>query len=58
MKTERLLSIIIYLLNNNIVSASKLAERFEVSKRTILRDIEHLLSGYSYTVLPGCKRQK
>lgn len=43
MKTDRLLSIVIYLLNNNTVSAAKLAEKFEVSKRTILRDIEQIL---------------
>ena len=45
MKTDRLLSIVIYLLNHDIVSAAKLAARFEVSKRTILRDIEHISSG-------------
>ena len=44
MKTERLLSIVIYLLNHDTVSAAKLAERFEVSKRTILRDIEQISS--------------
>ena len=44
MKTERLLSIVIYLLNRDTVSAAKLAERFEVSKRTILRDIEQISS--------------
>lgn len=42
MKTDRLLSIVIYLLNHDTVSAAKLAERFEVSKRTILRDIEQI----------------
>ena len=42
MKTDRLLSIVIYLLNHDVVSAATLAERFEVSKRTILRDIEHI----------------
>lgn len=42
MKTDRLLSIIIYLLNHDTASATKLAERFEVSKRTILRDIEQI----------------
>lgn len=41
-KIERLLSIVIYLLNHDTVSAAKLAERFEVSKRTILRDMEQI----------------
>ena len=42
MKIDRLLSIVIYLLNHDTVSAAKLAEKFEVSKRTILRDIEQI----------------
>ncbi|WP_338042473.1 YafY family protein [Paenibacillus ginsengarvi] len=37
---ERLLSIIILLLNRRMVQAKELAERFEVSVRTIYRDIE------------------
>ncbi|MCK9171153.1 MAG: WYL domain-containing protein, partial [Treponema sp.] len=46
MKTDRLLAITIYLLNHEKTSASALAERFEVSVRTIQRDIESLcLSG-------------
>jgi len=54
MKTERLLSIVIYLLNHDTVSAAKLAERFAVSKRTILRDIEQIsLAGIPVTSLPG-----
>ncbi|CAI6082885.1 helix-turn-helix transcriptional regulator [Cohnella sp. JJ-181] len=40
MKLERLLSIIILLLNRRIVQAKELAERFEVSIRTIYRDVE------------------
>lgn len=40
MKLERLLSIIILLLNRRLVQAKELAERFEVSIRTIYRDIE------------------
>ncbi len=42
MKIDRLMAITMYLLNREIVSASTLAERFEVSKRTIQRDIEVL----------------
>jgi len=54
MKTYRLLSIVIYLLNHDTVSAAKLAERFEVSKRTILRDIEQIsLAGIPIKSLPG-----
>ncbi len=40
MKIDRLLSIIVYLLNHELVSARKLAERFGVSTRTIIRDME------------------
>lgn len=42
MKIDRLIAITMYLLNRETVSASTLAERFEVSKRTIQRDIETL----------------
>ncbi|MEK5175712.1 YafY family protein [Heyndrickxia sp. FSL W8-0496] len=40
MKLERLISIIFKLLNNEILSASSLADEFQVSTRTIYRDIE------------------
>lgn len=54
MKTDRLLSIVIYLLNHDTVSAAKLAEKFEVSKRTILRDIEQIsLAGIPVKSIPG-----
>ena len=54
MKTERLLSIVIYLLNHDTVNAGELAERFEVSKRTIMRDIEQIsLAGIPIKSLPG-----
>ena len=54
MKTDRLLSIVIYLLNHDTVSAAKLAEKFEVSKRTILRDIEQIsLAGIPIKSVPG-----
>lgn len=42
MKIDRLIAITMYLLNRETVSASKLAEHFEVSKRTIQRDIDVL----------------
>lgn len=42
MKIDRLMGITMYLLNRNVVSAKELAERFEVSVRTIVRDIESL----------------
>ena len=54
MKTDRLLSIVIYLLNHDTVSAAKLSERFEVSKRTILRDIDQIsLAGIPIKSIPG-----
>lgn len=40
MKLERLISIIFKLLHNEILSASSLADEFQVSSRTIYRDIE------------------
>ena len=42
MKTDRLVAITLFLLNRDCVSAAALAEKFEVSKRTILRDIDAL----------------
>lgn len=39
MKVDRILQIIIYLVNHDSVSANYLAERFGVSVRTIQRDI-------------------
>lgn len=42
MKTDRLIGIIMYLLNRDKVTAKELAERFEVSTRTIIRDINAL----------------
>ncbi|WP_144466080.1 YafY family protein [Bacillus sp. FDAARGOS_235] len=40
MKLERLLSIIYKLLNHEVLTASMLAEEFQVSQRTIYRDID------------------
>lgn len=42
MKIDRLLGETIYLLNHGRMSATVLAERFEVSKRTIFRDMDTL----------------
>lgn len=42
MQINRLFEIVYILLENKIVTASKLAERFEVSVRTIYRDVEML----------------
>lgn len=54
MKIERLLGIVVYLLNREIVNASTLAEKFEVSVRTIQRDIETLnLAGIPITSMQG-----
>ncbi|MCD9025361.1 YafY family transcriptional regulator [Cohnella sp. NL03-T5] len=40
MKLERLISITYALLNNEVISASDLANKYQVSQRTIYRDIE------------------
>ncbi|MDD7794443.1 helix-turn-helix transcriptional regulator [Clostridium sp. 'White wine YQ'] len=54
MKIDRLLGIVIYLLNHNTVSATILAKKFEVSTRTIQRDIESLcLAGIPIISLHG-----
>lgn len=42
MKIERLIAIVMLLLENETMSASALARRFNVSKRTILRDMDTL----------------
>lgn len=42
MKTDRLIGILSILLQRDRVSAPELAEHFEVSRRTIQRDIESL----------------
>ena len=42
MKIDRLIGIITILLQNDKVTAPELARRFEVSKRTINRDIEDI----------------
>ena len=42
MKIDRLMGIVVYLLNHGRTSAQKLAKEFEVSSRTIVRDLEAL----------------
>lgn len=42
MKIDRLMGIVVYLLNHGLTSAQKLSEEFEVSARTIMRDLEAL----------------
>jgi predicted DNA-binding transcriptional regulator YafY len=54
MKAERLLAITMLFLNRDSVSAPELARRFEVSVRTIYRDIDALCeAGIPITAYPG-----
>jgi predicted DNA-binding transcriptional regulator YafY len=54
MKIDRLLGITIYLLNRDVVSAKELCDRFEVSQRTVVRDIETLnMAGIPVTSSTG-----
>lgn len=54
MKIDRLISIIIVLLENKKISAAKLAEMFEVTPRTIYRDIETISqAGIPIITYPG-----
>lgn len=54
MKIERLLNILYVLLNNEKVTINYLAEKFEVSRRTIFRDLESLnVSGIPIVSYPG-----
>ncbi len=54
MKTERLYAITVYLLNHGKTSANELAKHFEVSQRTIQRDIDSLcLSGIPIIATTG-----
>lgn len=54
MRTDRLLAIITILLNKGSVTAAELAERFEVTTRTIYRDVETLsMAGVPVFTLKG-----
>jgi predicted DNA-binding transcriptional regulator YafY len=54
LKIDRLVSIIIILLERKKISASELAEMFEVTPRTIYRDIEAIsLAGIPIVTYPG-----
>lgn len=54
MKIDRLLSIIVYLLNRDLVSARVLADRFGVTIRTIQRDMEAIeLAGIPVVTIQG-----
>jgi predicted DNA-binding transcriptional regulator YafY len=54
MKSQRLLAITMLLLNRDCISAPELARRFEVSPRTIYRDIESLCkAGIPIVAYPG-----
>ena len=55
MKIDRLLGILIILLKNDMVTAPMLAEHFEVSRRTINRDLEDLCkAGIPVVTIQGC----
>lgn len=54
MKIDRLISLIMVLLEHDKVSATKLAEMFDVTPRTIYRDVETLSqAGIPITAYPG-----
>lgn len=54
MKIERLLSMLVILLTKEIVTADELANKLEVSKRTIYRDVESLaISGLPVVTIHG-----
>ena len=56
MKTERLYAITVYLLNHGRTSARRLADHFEVSLRTIQRDMDSLyLAGVPVTACAGAE---
>lgn len=55
-KIERILSIIVLLLENEVIPATQLATRFNVTKRTIFRDIETIeMAGFPIVSFIGRK---
>ncbi|MGL1893645.1 MAG: YafY family transcriptional regulator [Spirochaetaceae bacterium] len=54
MKIDRMLTIIVMLLNRNRISAKEIAEKFEISVRTVYRDIEAInMAGIPVLSFPG-----
>lgn len=54
MKIDRMMAIIVLMLNRDKVTAKELAERFEVSVRTIYRDIDSIdMAGIPIIAYPG-----
>ena len=54
MKIDRMLTIIVILLNRNRISARELAEKFEISVRTVYRDIDAInMAGIPIISYPG-----
>lgn len=57
MKIDRILGIIIYLLNHDKVSAKTLAEKYNVSVRTVQRDMVNIASTKDFLGLWCDKRE-
>ncbi|MGE5398754.1 MAG: helix-turn-helix transcriptional regulator [Ignavibacteriales bacterium] len=56
MRIDRMLGIVVLLLNRNKITAKELSRRFEVSVRTIYRDIEAInIAGIPIISFPGSK---
>jgi predicted DNA-binding transcriptional regulator YafY len=54
MKIDRMLTIIVILLNRSRISAKELAEKFGISVRTVYRDIEAIdMAGIPIISYPG-----
>ena len=54
MRIDRMLTIIVMLLNRDRISARELADKFEVSVRTVYRDIDAInLAGIPVISYPG-----